>query len=551
MATMSETDSFMMRLRTQSMDRAKRAGTQPRPGRAPRPGILGGAALLPLLLSACMLGPDYRTPKSDLDAQWTQASAKSEPAAGAVDTYWWKSLNDPALDELIEAAFANNPTLQIAGVRVLEARAQLNQSIGNLFPQQQALSGGATYTNTTLQPASASPVPGSISSNYQSAQLFFSASWELDFWGKYRRSIESQRASFLGTVASYDDALVTLIADVASSYVNIRATEERLRVASRNADIQRESLRVASAQYKYGETSELDVRQASTILEQTEAQIPRLQNTLTQARNGLAVLLGVAPGRLDTYLKGPGDIPTPPEQIAVGIPRDLLRRRPDVRAAGLSAAAQSALIGVAKANMYPALSLSGMFGYASNNVGGNTLGDLFSWKSPVSQVGGTFVWPVFNYGRLVNQVRVQDANFEQTILNYQNTVLNAQAEVENGLSAFYTERQALANLTHAAEAARRSTALSLVQYKAGEADYTTVLSTEQAQLSVEDAVVTSRGNVLLGMIGVYRALGGGWEIRDGRDVISDQVRAEMDRRTNWGQMLQPANHLPDKSQQAE
>ncbi len=506
---------------------------------------------LPLLLNACMLGPDYRTPKSDLETQWTEASAKSEPAAGAVDAYWWKSLKDPALDGLIEAAFGNNPTLQIAGVRVLEARAQLSQSIGNLFPQQQALSGGASYTDTTLKSASAPLVPGGINPNYASAQLAFSASWELDFWGKYRRSIESQRAAFLGTVASYDDALVTLIADVASSYVNIRATEERLRVASRNADIQRESLRVASAQYKYGETSELDMRQATTILEQTEAQIPRLQNTLDQARNGLAVLLGVAPGRLDIYLKGPGDIPAPPAQIAVGIPKDLLRRRPDVRAAGLSAAAQSAQIGVAKANMYPAFSLSGMFGYASNNLGGNTLGDLFSWKSPTSQAGASFVWPVFNYGRLVNQVRVQDANFEQAILNYQNTVLNAQAEVENGLSAFYTEQQALANLTHAAEAARRSTALSLVQYKAGEADYTTVLSTEQAQLSVEDSVVTSRGNVLLGMIGVYRALGGGWEIRDGRDVISDEVRAEMARRTDWGRMLQPANHLPGKSTQAE
>lgn len=356
---MPETGSSKLRLRTQPVARVRWAELR----------LFAGAAFLTLFLNACMLGPDYRTPKSDLDAQWPEASAKSEPAAGAVDAYWWKSMKDPALDGLIEAAFGNNPTLQIAGVRVLEARAQLNQSIGNLFPQQQALSGGATYTDTTLKSDSAPLVPGGINPNYASAQLAFSASWELDFWGKYRRSIESQRAAFLGTVASYDDALVTLIADVASSYVNIRATEERLRVASRNADIQRESLRVAGAQYKYGETSELDVRQATTILEQTEAQIPRLQNTLNQARTGLAVLLGIAPGRLDTYLKGPGEIPAPPEQIAVGIPKDLLRRRPDVRAAGLSAAAQSALIGVAKANMYPALSLSGMFGYSSNNLG--------------------------------------------------------------------------------------------------------------------------------------------------------------------------------------
>ena len=506
-------------------------------------------ALLLMLLCGCMLGPDYRTPKADVAAQWTTDSAVAARTPDAADAYWWKAFNDPALNELVELAYRNNPTLQVAGVRVLAARAQLNQSIGNLFPQQQALSGGATYTK--LNTPSKTLLPAGIDSEYTSDQLMFSASWELDFWGKYRRGIESDRATYLGTVTSYDDALVTLVADVATSYVNIRTTEERLRVAARNADTQRESLRVATAQYKYGETSELDVRQATTVLGQTEAQIPRLQNTLNQARNGLAVLLGVAPGRLDAYLKGGGDIPAPPAQVAVGMPKDLLRRRPDVRAAGLTAAAQSALIGVARANMYPAFSLSGVFGYSSNNLGDNSLGNLFKWQNGAGQAGASFVWPVFNYGRLVNQVRVQDAAFEQAILNYQNTVLNAQAEVENGISAFRTEQQALDNLTRAASAAHRSTELSMVQYKSGEADYTTVLSTEQAQLSVEDSVASSRGNVLLGLISLYRALGGGWELREGHDVISDEVRAEMARRTNWGQMLQPGHHLPGQSPEAE
>ncbi len=233
--------------------------------------------------------------------------------------------------------------------------------------------------------------------------------------------------------------------------------------------------------------------------------------------------------------------------VAAGIPRDLLRRRPDVRAAGLNAAAQSALIGVSKANMYPALSLSGVFGFSSNNEGRNSLADIFMWQGKAAQAGASLVWPVFNYGRLINQVRVQDASFQQAVLNYQNTVLTAQQEVENGLSAFYTEMQALGNLSTAATAARRSTELSLNQYRAGEADYTTMLSTEQAQLSVEDSVATSQGNVALGLISIYRALGGGWEMRAGRDVISDEVKAEMGRRTNWGKMLKPEQHLPKVS----
>src|SRR5262249_37269860 len=244
---------------------------------------------------------------------------------------------------------------------------------------------------------------------------------------------------------------------------------------------------------------------------------------------------------------GPSKIPVPAGGVAVGIPRDLLRRRPDVRAAGLTAASQCALIGVAKANMLPALSLSGAFGFISNDELHNTLGGMFSWQSKTVQAGASFMWPVFNYGRLVNQVRVQDAQFQQAILNYQNTVLTAQEEVENGLSAYYTELKALSNLTTAAESAHRSTELSFAQYQSGETTYTTVLTTEQAQLSVDDSVASSRGSVALNLISIYRALGGGWELREGGDVISDEVKAEMGHRTYWGRMLKPEQHLPKVS----
>ena len=487
--------------------------------------------LTSLSLASCMVGPDYHPPKTKVAAQWS--SGQSEELA---DAYWWHSFNDPTLSQLIEVAWRNNPSLQSAGVRVVQARAQLNQSIGNLFPQQQAISGGLNYYNQL----SATRGP----SEFTTAQLLFSASWEADFWGKYRRMIQSDRAAFLSTVAAYDDALVTLVADVASTYVNIRTAEERIQVAEKNLEAERESHRVASVQFKYGETSELDVRQAATLLSQTAAQIPPLEDSRNQAKNALAVYLGQPPDKINEYLKGPGSIPAVPNQVAVGIPHDLLRRRPDVREAGLSAASECALIGVAKANMYPAFSLAGAFGLSSNSVGTNSLSDIFMWQGKNLQAGASFVWPVFNYGRLINQVRVQDAQFQAAILNYQNIVLTAQQEVENGLSVFSTQQQALAKLMDAAASARRSTELSMIQYKAGETTYTTVLTTEQAQLTAEDALASAQGNVALGLISVYRALGGGWEMRNNRDVISDEVKTEMERRTNWGAMLEAEHHLP-------
>ncbi len=488
-----------------------------------------------------MVGPDYVTPKSSVAPDWLPSPAAEEKPLNAADAYWWKVFGDPVLDGLIESAYRSNLTLQIAGARVLQARAQLNQSIGNLFPQQQGLSGAITWNQINTP----------VTVNRADDNILFVATWEIDVWGKIRRGIEADRAAYLNTVATYDDALVTVIADVASTYVNIRTAQERIRVAERNVATQKESLRVASVQFKYGETSELDVRQAATLLAQTQAQIPNLQNSLRQSKNALAVLLGETPYAIDARLPGEGAIPSAPAQAAVGIPRDLLRRRPDVRAAGLAAASQSALIGVAVANMYPAFSLSGAFGFAATNLGPSSLSDMFLWQNRVAQAGASFFFPLFNYGRLVNAVRVQDAVFEQSVLNYQNTVLVAQQEVEDGLSAFFTSREALASLDTAAAAAARSTQLSLLQYKAGETTYTTVLTSEQSQLAVDDSVATTKGSVALGLIAVYRALGGGWEIREGHDVVSDEVKAEMARRVNWGKLLETANHMPKVSPEEE
>ncbi len=514
-----------------------------------------------------MVGPSFRLPTAAVDRKWVQKQAVSEYPYGAADRYWWRTFHDPVLNGLVETAYARNLSLQIAGTRVLQTRARLNQVVGNLFPQQQGAGGGVNYyrlgnTSRAGPPFSSSPVSDVVSRllndrnfqigpNIATDRLLFSAAWELDFWGKFRREIESAKAGWLASVAAYDDALVTLIGDVANAYVNLRTFESRLAVLNAIIATQEHGLKIAQARYNAGETSELDPLQAQTELSKTKAQAPELENGIVEATNALAVLLGTTPAEIGQYVDRAGRIPTPPSRIAAGIPIDLLRRRPDVRLAGLQAAAQSPKIGVAIADMLPSFSLTGSFSTSGSNIANLSLTDIFTWQSKVVQAGGSFVMPILNYGRLMNQVRIEDASFQEAVLNYQNTVLKAQAEVENGLSSFSTGRRTMGLLNEAAATAKRSTDLALVRYEQGQNDFTVVLTAEQQQLTIDNAVVSSHGSTILALISVYRALGGGWEIREGGDVISSEVKEEMARRTNWGKMLQPGWHLPDVAQKKE
>ncbi|MFI0348672.1 MAG: efflux transporter outer membrane subunit [Chthoniobacterales bacterium] len=510
-----------------------------------------------LLLSSCMVGPNYKEPPSDVEKEWVEQKATSDKPYGKTEIFWWKSFDDPTLVKLVEIAYENNPNLQSAGVKILEARALLNRSIGNLLPQQQGVSGGYNFNyipragnatqngtlNALLGGLGGTNASTSISPYFTSNQYFFSSSWEIDFWGKYRRQIESDKDSYLANVVAYDDALVSLIGDVAQNYVNVRMYEQQIVITQENVAVQKESLRIANARYQGGQTSQLDVTQAETELAQTEAQVPDLENSLRQSKNALALLLGLPPSKIDPLLT-PGKIPAVPYSLAVGIPHDLLRRRPDVRKAGLQAASKSALIGVQVTNLLPAFSLSGVFGSTSSNLGGQELINIFNWQNSLVNAASGFTMPIFNYGRLVNQVRVADAIFQESILTYQNTVLSAQKEVENGLSSYKHGRQSMLFLAEAVKAAKQSTKLALVRYKEGQADYTTVLTAQQQQLSVENSYVCAEAGAVLGIVSTYRALGGGWELRNGRDVISDDVKKQMADRTNWGRMLAAKNHLP-------
>lgn len=492
-----------------------------------------------LALPGCMkVGPDFKKPVAATPKSWFEAEyAKSREDMG-VHEEWWKQLGDPVLDNLVVLARQQNLPLQTSGLRIFEARAQLGVAVGQIYPQTQQGVANLEYTQVSMRNPS-SPQPGNqgkVQWTFWQNNVGFQAAWELDFWGKFRRGVEASQAQLAATVADYDNALVSLCANVATTYVQLRVAEERLRIAKTNVALQRESLNIADIRFKLGATSERDVQQAKTLLESTEATIPQLTDVLQKSFHALCLLLGMPPSDLSGLLGKESRIPVCPDQIGVGIPADLLRRRPDIRQAEYAAAAACANIGVAKADLFPSFSLSGSVGWLSSSYQQFALADIFSPKSATASFTPGVTWNLFNYGRIVNNVRAQDARFQQALLTYSNTVLTALKEAEDGLSDFQQTRDQAARLARAAEAAKRSAELAFLQYRAGKTDFTTVIVAQQNQLSQQDSLAQSQGNIVLGMIGLYRALGGGWEIR-GQEVVPAAVKEEMAKRTYWGGLL--------------
>lgn len=488
---------------------------------------LTGSCLTVLLLAGCMVGPDFEKPVADVNPAWQERS--KERFAEAVELVrneqinpveWWQSFGDPTLIRLLELATSQNLDLQSAAVRVYQARAQLGISDAGLLP-----SVGATGE--------------SISSDSTSVyQLGVQANWELDFWGKFRRGIESSLAGYNATIAAYYAADVSLASTVASTYINLRNVDELIRVARQNLALQGESLRIADARYQAGSTSLLALSQARARYQQTLAQLPRLTGQKEQLQNALSVLLGQPPGYFQEMFAKEQKRPqmTAPKSLNVGIPHDLLRRRPDVLVAEYQAASQSALIGVQEAALYPSFSLNGMFSYLSTSVsyqGGST------FKFDRSNFGGgaAFNFPIFYRGALVDQVRVQDAAFQQAVLNYQNVVLQAQAEVENALVQIATSLSTTEDLSRALAASRESARLAVDLYESGQSDYNTVIVAQQTLLSVQSDYVQSKTDTLLGYVQAFKALGGGWTEDMQVPRLPNEMIAQMTQRTDWGEAL--------------
>lgn len=489
------------------------------------------------MVGCTTLGPDFKSPEAPIATSWQtkDTSIAEDPSEQAE---WWKLFNDPVLDTLILTAYRQNLPLQVAGLRIVEARAQLGIAVGQFFPQTQTASG-----SFSTEKLSRNRPFGTPDRNFEIGQIGFDAVWELDFWGRFRRGIESAEANLASNVADYDNALISLTSEVARVYVTIRTLEERLVLARKNIALQEESLRIASVRFENGATSELDVQQATYNLADTWSLVPVLIRSLRQAKNGLSILLGIVPSDLTGMLGERGSIPDVPVTVAAGIPADLLRRRPDVRQAEYLAATQSALIGVAKAELFPSFSLTGSIGFQTSNFASSHFGNLLDTESLFLSVGPTFRWNILNYGRIRNNIRVQDARLQQSLVNYRNTVLVAYQEVEDAMVAFVQLQLESTFRDISAKAANRSVEISSIQYLEGSIDFLRVVDAQRVLVAQQDQWVSTRGDIVLNLIAMYKALGGGWEIREGRGFISDESRGEMEERTNWGDLLTPPTEI--------
>jgi len=499
-----------------------------------------------LALGGCAVGPDFVKPKAKIQENWSEKGDPRVATQTAIESQWWKAFNDPTFDQLIKLAYQQNLPLQITGLRILEARARLGIAIGQQFPQQQEITGSAAREGVSEN----APNSSFRDRNFFDYQVGFDAVWELDFWGKFRRDVQAAHASLIASEADYDDALVSLTAEVARTYTVIRTIEVRIELTRENVGVQEEGLMIAESRFRNGVTTELDVAQARTLLESTRASIPQLQGGLRQAQNALSTLLGQPPGKIQTLLDGHKGIPTAPAEVAISVPVELLRRRPDIRSAELSAAAQCARIGIAKADLYPSFSLFGEIGFQSSSQGGvqsnhANFDNIFDSGSLCYSFGPSVQWPFFNYGRIENNVRVQDARFQQLIVNYQNTVLRAAQESEDALIGFLKAQETTAFVQNSVNAAQRSVEIALVQYREGAVDYQRVLDTQRALLQEEIRLTDTRSSIATNLIALYKALGGGWELRQGQPMIAESTQTEMKKRTNWGHLLPPPSPKPE------
>ena len=491
-------------------------------------------------LAACApVGPDFVRPDVPANPAWLEAELTQYETSTPELANWWKRLNDPALDRLIETALAQNNNLQIAGLRVLESQASLGIARGSRYPQAQVIAGDAAAVGASE--SNANTTVGDL--NFTQFSVGASVSWEIDFWGRFRRGVEAADANLLASIASFDDARLLLIAAVADTYTAIRSIEEQLRLAEESAAIQQRSYEIVEVLYRNGESSELDALQARTLLLSTLATIPGLETSLQQARNALSVLLGLPPSDLTDLLVTDGVLPSLPDSVAVGIPAELLRQRPDVRRAELQAYAQNSLVGVANANLYPSFSLNGYFGVAAagntdtTRTGDSGIGELFRAESLTYSIGPSFVWPFLNYGRIRNDIRVQDARLQQALIQYRETVIQAAREVEDSMTALARSKEQDKILEESVGVAERSSEISLLRYREGFADYQRVLDSQQALFSQQQRYASNRGAVISNFIAVYRSLGGGWQVELPRQFIDETTRQQMEERTNWGDLL--------------
>ena len=460
-------------------------------------------ALLTLSMTGCMVGPDYKRPKPEMPDKWSEAFEPVEVrgAPGEVDiTRWWQLFNDDELTSLIERAAQFNKDLQIASARLREARAARIVVASAAYPYVETSN---SYTHSR-DSENASSTPGLVSDLYQ---LGFDASWEIDVFGGIRRSIQAADADVAASVENRRDVLVSLLAEVARAYLDVRGNQYRLRIARENIVTQQKTLELTVARFEAGLSSELNVAQARAQLANTETQVPLLESRIRQGIYEIGVLVGQRPEDVVDELVAEAPVPPIPPQVPVGLPSELLKRRPDIRKAEKELAAATARIGVATAALYPSFSLTGTWGTASVDTS-----SVFNWGSRTWSLGPTITWPIFDAGKIRATIKVHNARTDAALSLYERTVLQALADVESSLIAYIKEQERNRSLVVAVNANQRAFDIGEELYSKGLVDFLNVLDSQRALYTSQDALAQSTSTISTNMVALFKSLGGGWAI---------------------------------------
>lgn len=468
--------------------------------------IATSAAIGITLLSSCntmIVGRDYQSPEIVLPDTWHQSLSSDLRSHSSSLQSWWVKFNDPTLNKLIALSSQANPDAKIALERVIQAQEGRTISRSGLAPSVDV---GGAY-NSASQSENSTPYSSVGGQNYKNWSTGATASWELDFFGGVRRAIESSDATAEAIEEAYRDTLVTLYAEVAYSYIEVRTYEERIRQANNNIKNQQDSVNLTRERFKAGLSPELDVSQAETNLANSKAFVPQLRAERAKSLNRLATLLGQYAGEGESLVKNTKGIPIPSSKTGIGLPTNLLRSRPDIRRAERELAAQTALIGVTEADLYPRFALAGDFAFTSANTS-----NLFDGSSGGYSFGPTFKWNVFSAGRIRSQVRIEESRTKQALYAYEQAVLHGVEDVETSLSSAFYERDRLSALNDAVKSATKTVSLVKTNYKEGLVDFQNVLDAERTIFNSQDTAATSKGVLSAAYVSLFKSLGGGTEM---------------------------------------
>jgi len=461
------------------------------------------------LATGCAVGPNYVPPEVEVPDAWAHAVETEMASPDSTLERWWTAFDDTMLTSLIDRSALNNKNLQVAVSRISEARALRRVQKADFFPQIQGQGSFSRQQQSANGPlgqllgGGEEPPPGNL------WNVGFDASWELDVFGRVRRGVEAAGAEVGATIEDYRDVRVTLYAEVARNYVELRALQARLRFARANIDAQTESLELSRSRFDAGLTSALDVAQAESNLAGTRSRIPALETALQSTLHRLAVLLGLEPGALLPELGDDEPIPMADADVLIGIPADLLRRRPDVRRAERQLAAQTARIGIATAELYPQFRLPGSIGFEATESG-----DLFDGGSLFWSFLPSFRWNLFNAGKVRGRIEAERERTQQALLIYEQAILLALEEVENALVAHRQEQRRREDLRDAVEASQRAVDLVQTQYVSGLTNFQNLLDSQRTLFQRQDELAESEGRVVQNLIALNKALGGGWSLND-------------------------------------